>query len=92
MAMKDLNSITDHMICAWKEPQLFRNIDSSERILSGLAGSMMLASGIRTLFRKPGAGLIKTGVAGLLLYRALVGYCPAKEILEPETDTVLVSI
>lgn len=49
------------------------NIGDMQRLLSGIAGAMFLASG---LFRRR-SGTVLALAGGGLLYRALSGYCPA---------------
>jgi uncharacterized membrane protein len=53
-----------------------RNVGRTERIISGLAGSLLLLNSLRK--GKPISGL---SVGGYLLFRGVTGYCPVKERL-----------
>ncbi|MGV3508510.1 MAG: SRPBCC family protein [Sphingobacteriaceae bacterium] len=52
------------------------NLNTPERIFSVVAGSFLLYSGIKSLFRSPLTGVSKLVAAGTLLSRGASGYCP----------------
>lgn len=52
------------------------NVGDTERVLSGVAGGMLLYNGISSVGKHPVAGLLKTLLGGFLLYRGASGNCP----------------
>lgn len=53
-----------------------KNVNMPERVISVAAGVYLLSSGLKTLFRKPIAGISKIIAGGTLISRGTSGYCP----------------
>ncbi len=68
-------------------------IACSERIVSVLAGGLLLGTSIRKLTHSPGAALTGLGLGGALLARGVTGRCVVKGLLteaeEPDNITII---
>ncbi|MET0572117.1 MAG: DUF2892 domain-containing protein [Pedobacter agri] len=82
MINEELNKTLDNVKEAWKYPELFENVSSSERWLSGAAGGYLLLKGITSIFSHPVIGLTSAAIGAGLLYRGITGYCPLKDLAE----------
>jgi uncharacterized membrane protein len=52
------------------------NVESSERVLSTIAGAFLFYKGITQLIKHPIIGIQEALVGGVLIYRGATGYCP----------------
>lgn len=86
MTNENLNTTLNNVKEAWKYPELFQNISTSERWLSGAAGTYLLFKGITSIFSHPVIGLTGATIGAGLLYRGLTGYCPVKELKEQRAE------
>lgn len=69
------------------------NIDTSERILSALAGSYLLYKSLKNLTKHPFLAAQGAAASGLLLYRGATGICPVyKKLNIDTTDPQAISI
>lgn len=92
MTNGELNTTIDNIRKAIKYPELFENLSTSERVLSGFTGSYLVLKGISNIFKHPTLGLVGAGIGAGLLYRSLTGYCPVKDLAhEPKPDKVVVT-
>jgi len=80
MTNEELDNTIKNIKEAIKYPELFENVSTSERWLSGAAGTYLLIKGISSMFAHPIMGLSGAAVGAGLLYRGIVGYCPLKDI------------
>jgi uncharacterized membrane protein len=92
MTNNELNTAIDNIKKAVKYPELFENISTSERVLSGFAGTYLMLKGISKIFKHPVLGLTGTALGTGLLYRALTGYCPIKDLKhQPKIENIVVT-
>lgn len=94
MTNQEINTAISNVKEAWKNPEFFNNVSKSERILSSATGGYFLFKGITSVFSHPIIGLASVAIGTGLLYRAITGYCPVKDITEKEeifADQVLVT-
>jgi uncharacterized membrane protein len=69
------------------------NVGTSERILSVIAGGLILSVGVRQLLKHPITAISGVGLGGALVYRGITGKCTIKaavEQLSNEKDEVTV--
>ncbi|TCD12719.1 DUF2892 domain-containing protein [Pedobacter frigidisoli] len=88
MTNEDLNKTISNVKEAWKYPELFGNVTSSERWLSGAAGTYLLFKGITGIFSHPVIGLTGAAIGAGLLYRGITGYCPLKDLAEQRREAL----
>lgn len=62
------------------------NVGETERIISGVAGGVLVYNGLTSLGRHPFSGLLKTILGGFLLYRGASGTCPLYRALGKTED------
>jgi len=62
-----------------------QNIDTSERILSTLAGTFLLYKSLKNITRHPFLAAQGAAASGLLLYRGATGICPVYQRLDIDT-------
>lgn len=58
------------------------NVGPSERALSVVAGGLILAMGVRNLFRSPISSFTSITLGGGLIFRGVTGHCKVKSALE----------
>lgn len=61
------------------------NISTSERILSVVAGGLILGIGVKRLLRHPMTALTVVTLGGALVYRGVTGHCSIKSTLDKMT-------
>lgn len=92
MTNEELNTTIDNIRKAIKYPELFENISTSERVLSGFAGSYLVLKGISKVFKHPNLGILGTAIGAGLLYRSITGYCPIKDLAnQPKPEKIVVT-
>ena len=64
------------------------NIETSERILSVVAGGFILGMGLKFIFKHPMTSLSGLSVGSALVYRGVTGKCAIKEAVNPELQKV----
>lgn len=69
----------------WGEEQASQNVGDAERMLSGLLGSALLATG---LFRRSWGGAILALAGAALLQRGVTGHCMLYQALDTNTDEI----
>lgn len=80
MNNEEINTAISNIKEALQYPELFENISTSERWLSGITGSYLLFKGLTSLFEHPVVALTGAAVGAGLLYRGVSGYCPLKDL------------
>lgn len=65
-----------------------KNVGHTERVISGIAGSLLLYSGAGSVRHNGFGGLLKLALGGFLLYRAASGNCPVYSAMG-KTDEVI---
>lgn len=65
-----------------------KNVGDTERVVSGIAGSLLLLNGVSAIRHSTLGGLLKTALGGFLLYRAASGNCPVYSAIG-KTDHVV---
>ena len=88
MTNEDLNTTINNIKEAWKYPELYNNVSSSERWLSGAAGTYLIYKGISGLFSHPILSLTGAAIGASLLYRGVTGYCPMRDIAEQKKESI----
>ncbi|AIM37465.1 DUF2892 domain-containing protein [Sphingobacterium sp. SG20118] len=63
-------------------------IETSERILSVVAGGFILGAGVRYLIKHPLTALSGLSLGGALVYRGVTGRCAVKKAIEDEGERV----
>lgn len=58
------------------------NIGTSERILSVVAGGLILSIGVRHLLKNPITSISGVGLGGALVYRGITGKCTIKTVVD----------
>jgi len=58
------------------------NVGTSERILSVIAGSLILGIGAKRLIKNPLTALTGVALGGSLVYRGVTGKCSIKQALD----------
>lgn len=58
------------------------NVGPSERALSVVAGGLILAIGLRNLFRSPLSSFTGITIGGGLIFRGVTGHCKLRHALE----------
>lgn len=58
------------------------NVGPSERALSVVAGGLILAIGVRNLFRSPISAFTGITLGGGLIFRGVTGHCKLKNALD----------
>ena len=85
-----VNSIIDYAINKVKtkldEDCVNGNVGTSERILSVVAGGLILGIGTKSLFKHPLTALSGITLGGALVYRGITGHCTLKEAVENITN------
>lgn len=69
------------------------NVGASERILSVIAGGLILSIGIKQLLKHPIAAISGVGLGSALVYRGITGKCTIKSAVDQianERDEVTV--
>ena len=61
------------------------NIDTSERVLSAIAGTLLLYKSLRNITKHPILAAQGAAASGLLLYRGATGVCPVYQRLDIDT-------
>lgn len=61
------------------------NVGVSERILSVVAGGLILGIGIKQLIKRPMTALTGVTLGGALVYRGITGHCSIKAGLDKMT-------
>jgi len=89
MTKEDLNITINNIQEAWKYPELFENVSTSERWLSVVLGTYLLYKGLTSAFSHPMLGLTGTAVATGLLYRGITGYCPIKDLVGQQKEDII---
>lgn len=69
-----------------------KNIATSERILSVVAGGLIFGIGITRLFKKPLSALTGVGIGGALIVRGATGHCCVKDKFEKISDEEQVTV
>jgi len=92
-----LESITDKLTDALKGPLLPQNdnanVDTTERFLSILAGTVIAYKALSQIRKHPIIALQEAMVGGVLLYRGATGVCPIySRIGKDNTDTPAITI
>ncbi|TDG37783.1 DUF2892 domain-containing protein [Pedobacter changchengzhani] len=80
MNNEEINTAINNIKEALQYPELFENISTSERWLSGITGSYLLFKGLTNLFDHPIIALAGASAGAGLLYRGISGYCPLKDL------------
>jgi uncharacterized membrane protein len=63
-------------------------IETSERILSVVAGGFILGAGVRYLIKHPLTALSGLSLGGALVYRGITGKCAIKKAIEDDVERV----
>lgn len=63
-------------------------IETSERILSVVAGGFILGVGVRYLIKHPLTALSGLSLGGALVYRGVTGKCAVKKAIEDDAQRV----
>ncbi|WP_164112491.1 MULTISPECIES: DUF2892 domain-containing protein [Sphingobacterium] len=63
-----------------------RNLGTSERILSVVAGGFILGIGIRQIIKRPLAAFTGISLGGALMYRGITGHCTIKTAIDKITN------
>ncbi|UIR57631.1 DUF2892 domain-containing protein [Sphingobacterium sp. SRCM116780] len=61
-------------------------IETSERILSVVAGGFILGAGVKYLFKHPLTALSGLSLGGALVYRGVTGKCAIKKAIEDDSE------
>lgn len=88
MNNEEINTTIKNIKEALQYPELFENISTSERWLSGITGSYLLFKGLTNLFDHPVISLTGAAVGAGLLYRGVSGYCPLKDLQSERKNTI----
>lgn len=62
------------------------NVGTSERILSVVAGGLILSIGVKQLLKNPITAISGVGLGGALVYRGITGKCTVKSAIEQLTN------
>lgn len=69
-------------------------VDLSERILSVIAGSLIVGLGVKNILKRPITAISGLTVGGALVCRGIIGHCPLKSAIEkavrPEDEITIV--
>ena len=63
-------------------------IETSERILSVVAGGFILGAGVKFLIKHPLTALSGLSLGGALVYRGVTGKCAVKKAIEDDAERV----
>ncbi|WP_447767731.1 YgaP family membrane protein [Sphingobacterium faecium] len=63
-------------------------IETSERILSVVAGGFIVGAGVRFLIKHPLTALSGLSLGGALVYRGVTGKCAVKKAIEDDAERV----
>ncbi|SJN49136.1 YgaP family membrane protein [Sphingobacterium faecium] len=63
-------------------------IETSERILSVVAGGFILGAGVRFLIKHPLTALSGLSLGGALVYRGVTGKCAVKKAIDDDAERV----
>ncbi|ERJ61256.1 YgaP family membrane protein [Sphingobacterium paucimobilis] len=58
------------------------NVSTSERILSVVAGGLILGIGVKQLIKRPMTALTGVTLGGALVYRGITGHCSIKSTID----------
>ena len=58
------------------------NVGTSERILSVIAGGLILSMGVKNIIKHPITALSGVGLGGALVYRGVTGRCTIKAAVD----------
>ncbi len=87
-----INSITDKandlLKGTFADPKGHVNVNTTERVLSVAAGTVLLVKGLKNLFSRPFAGLQGAALGGALLYRGATGYCYLYDKINKDTTDI----
>lgn len=61
------------------------NVGTSERILSVVAGGLILGIGVKQVIKRPMAALTGISLGGALMYRGITGHCTIKTAIDKMT-------
>lgn len=62
------------------------NVGTSERILSVIAGGLILSIGVKQILKNPITAISGVGLGGALVYRGITGKCTIKNAVEQLTN------
>lgn len=62
------------------------NVSTSERILSVVAGGLILSIGVKQFLKNPITAISGVGLGGALVYRGITGKCTVKSAIEQLTN------
>ncbi|TCV19980.1 DUF2892 family protein [Sphingobacterium alimentarium] len=62
------------------------NVGTSERILSVIAGGLILSIGVKQILKNPFTAISGVGLGGALVYRGITGKCTIKAAVEQLTN------
>lgn len=62
------------------------NVGTSERILSVIAGGLILSIGVKQILKNPITAISGVGLGGALVYRGITGKCTIKAAVEQLTN------
>lgn len=62
------------------------NVGTSERILSVIAGGLILSIGVKQILKNPITAISGVGLGGALVYRGITGKCTIKSAVEQLTN------
>jgi len=88
MNNEEINTAIKNIKEALQYPELFENISTSERWLSGITGSYLLFKGLTSMFDHPVISITGAAVGAGLLYRGVSGYCPLKDIQSQKENKI----
>lgn len=88
MNNEEINTAISNIKEALKYPELFENVTTSERWLSGITGSFLLFKGLTSLFSHPVIGITIATIGSGLLYRGVTGYCPLKDVIAQQENNI----
>jgi len=89
MTNEDLSTTVNNIKEAWKYPELYNNVSSSERWLSGAAGTYLIFKGLTGIFSHPILGLTGAAIGAGLLYRGVTGYCPLRDFAQQQEESLV---